>query len=127
MSEEPDPERVQRGARERQSARADHSESILEAVGRHLGEIEYPVTGEELSAQYSIDEMDLPNETESLGDVFDRLTNEEFASEAEARERIYGELTGEAGGPSEANPERAVQDLDEEAQSGPTESGAEDR
>lgn len=127
MSEDPDPERVQRGAKERQSARADHSESILEAVDRHLGEVAYPVTGEELSAQYSIDETDLPNETESLGDVFDRLTNEEFASEAEARERIYGELTGEAGGPSEANPERPIRDLDEEVQGGPTDGGTRDR
>ncbi|PSQ10454.1 hypothetical protein BRC93_09575 [Halobacteriales archaeon QS_5_70_15] len=54
----------------------------------------YPVSSAELGAEYADQPIDLPNETETVGDVFDRL-DQEFDSAAEAREALYGELTGE--------------------------------
>ena len=107
-------DRVQDRAEERTANRAETTESILEDVESHLGELEYPVTGEELATEYGSEAIDLPNETESLGSAFDRLANEQFESAEEAREAIYGELTGEAGDVHEANPERDLEALDEE-------------
>lgn len=122
--EPPDRDRAQDRIGDRKAERAETTESVLEAVERHLGELEYPVTGEELSSEYATDPVDLPNETESLGSVFDRLANEEFESAAAAREAIYGELTGEAAGRREANPERDLGRLDEERSGSIGESGA---
>lgn len=111
--ETPNRDRAQDRMSDRKADRAETTESILEDVERHLGDLEYPVTGEELASEYATDPMDLPNETESLGSVFDRLANERFESAAQAREAIYGEITGEAGGRQEANPERDLDRLDE--------------
>ncbi len=106
MSDDPPSrDRVQDRAEQRKSERADTTESILKDVETHLGEQEYPVTGEELATEYATDPIDLPNETESLGSVFDRLANEEFESSEEVREAVYSEITGEAGGRTEANPD----------------------
>lgn len=109
-------DRAQDNIDRRKSERAQRTESILEDVEAHLGELEYPVRGEELATEYSTEAIDLPNETESLGSVFDRLANEEFDSPEQAREAIYGELTGAAGDHHEANPERDLESLDEEKQ-----------
>ncbi|WP_247729356.1 hypothetical protein [Halovivax limisalsi] len=127
MTETPDRDRAQDRIGKRKASRAESTESVLAAVESHLGELEYPVTGEELSREYATDAMDLPNETESLGSVFDRLANEEFTSAAEAREAIYGEVTGEAGDRTEANPERDLASLDESESETPVDSGADDR
>ncbi len=124
MSDDSDLDRVQDRAERRQSERASTTESVLEEVERHLGDVEYPVRGEELAASYSTEALDLPNETESLGSVFDRLANEEFESPAEAREAIYGEITGEAGDVHEVNPERDLERLDEESRGSLGESGS---
>ncbi|GAB3022487.1 DUF5789 family protein [Natronobiforma cellulositropha] len=113
MSDEHDPSEVTRQANERRSSRAESTETVLEDVERRLGDIEYPVSGEELATEYALDEIDLPNETESLGSVFDRLATERFDSSAEIRETVLGEVTGEAGDPNEANPERDLERLDE--------------
>ncbi|AGB16930.1 hypothetical protein Halru_2345 [Halovivax ruber XH-70] len=113
--EEPDVDRAQDRISERKAERAEATESILADVERRLGELEYPVTGEELSQEYALGEMDLPNETESLGSALDRLVNEEFSSADEAREAIYGEITGEAGNRDEANAGRDLERLDEQA------------
>ncbi|WP_255192141.1 DUF5789 family protein [Natronobeatus ordinarius] len=120
-------DRVQDRAEERKASRAETTESILEDVESHLGELEYPVTGEELAIEYGSEPIDLPNETESLGSVFDRLANEEFDSPGEAREAIYGELTGEAGDVHEANPERDLKALDDEAGGSPSEGESDSR
>lgn len=117
-------DRVQDRAEERKASRAETTESILEDVESHLGELEYPVTGEELATEYGSEPIDLPNETESLGSVFDRLANDEFDSPEQAREAIYGELTGEAGDVHEANPERDLETLDEEKSGSLGESGS---
>ncbi|WP_126661791.1 DUF5789 family protein [Haloterrigena salifodinae] len=124
MSEDgPSRDRAQDSAEQRKSERAETTESILEEVGRDLGELEYPVTSEELASEYANEAIDMPNETESLGSVFDRLTGEQFDTPEEVREAVYGEVTGEAGSPNEANAERDLSSLDEEKQGSLGESG----
>lgn len=113
-SGEPDTERVQEHAIERQRERARTAEDIYDRVESLLGEQKYPTTSEELAVTYGDTMLDLPNETESLGSVFDRLVDERYESPAEAREAIVNELTGEADGPAEYNDERALSDLDAE-------------
>ena len=113
-NEQPDRDRVQDRAEQRQSERADHTESIFAAVERDLGELEYPVTSEELATEYATEPIDIPNETESIGSVFDRLVDEQYDSPAAVREAAYGELTGEADSPNEANLERDLDELDDE-------------
>lgn len=116
MSEDPDRDRAQNRIGERKAGRAETSEAILEAAQRHLGEFEYPITSEEIAAEYGGDPIELPNETESLGSVFDRLAGEEFDTAEEAREAVYGEITGQAGDMHEANPERDLETLEERSQ-----------
>ena len=113
MTEEPDPGRVQDRAKERQHERSESVERMVERVGALLGEHEYPVTSEELAVEYADQTLALPNETESLGSVFDRLVDERFESAEEAREAVVNELTGTAGGPDEYNDERPLSELDD--------------
>ena len=108
-------DRVQDRATERQRERAERTESILEDVERHLGTVEYPVTTEELATEYADQPIDLPNETESLGSVFDRLVDEEFDSHEEVRETVYGEIAHDVGGGGEANPGPAGETADRNA------------
>ncbi|SEW11933.1 DUF5789 family protein [Natrinema salifodinae] len=119
----PSRDRVQDRAEQRKSERAEHSESILDDVESHLGELEYPITSEEIASEYGSEPIDMPNETETLGSVFDRLANEEYDSPEEVREAVYGEITGEAGSPNEANTERDLDELDDEKQGSVGESG----
>lgn len=119
----PSRDRVQDRAEQRKSERAEHSESILDDVESHLGELEYPITSEEIASEYGNEPIDMPNETETLGSVFDRLANEEYDSPEEVREAVYGEITGEAGSPNEANTERDLDELDDEKQGSVGESG----
>ena len=123
-NDENDLSRVQDQAEDRKTSRAESTESILEDVERRLGDVEYPVRGEELATEYSLDAIDLPNETESLGSVFDRLANEQFDSAEEAREAVFGEITGEAGDVHEANPERDLESLDRQSQDALSESAS---
>ena len=116
---DPDPERVQERATERQHERVDHIEAALEGTPDLMSEDKYPTTSEELATEYADEELDLVNDTESLGSVFDRLVDERFESPQEAREAIYDELTGEAGGRAEYNDQRALEELDD-AESDPT-------
>ncbi|SDD34243.1 hypothetical protein SAMN05192552_101934 [Natrinema hispanicum] len=113
-NEHPDRDRVQNRAEQRQADRADHTESIFDAVERDLGDLEYPVTSEELATEYATEPIDIPSETESIGSVFDRLVDEQYDSPAAVREAAYGELTGEADSPNEANLERDLDELDDE-------------
>ncbi|MFC7203196.1 hypothetical protein ACFQJC_06695 [Haloferax namakaokahaiae] len=111
---DPDPERVQDNALDRQHERAEHAERIYDQIDGLLGEQKYPTTGEELAVEYEDTILDAPNETETLGDVFDRLVDERFESETEAREAIINELTGRADGLDEYNDERNLSKLDTE-------------
>ncbi|NEU59099.1 hypothetical protein [Halorussus sp. MSC15.2] len=113
MADEPDAEREQRHARERQRERTERVEDMLGEAGKMLGEHKYPATSEELATEYGDQPLDLQNETESLGSVFDRLVDERFESPEEAREAVYNEITGEAAGPEEYNDEREIAELDE--------------
>ncbi|MFD1587297.1 hypothetical protein ACFR9U_09900 [Halorientalis brevis] len=118
---DPNHERVQEQARDRTRERTDSVESMLGRVGM-LDEAKYPVTSEELAVEYADETVDLPNETESLGSVFDRLTDERFESPAEAQEAVLNELTGEQAGPEEYNDERSLENLqDDEGESDPLE------
>jgi hypothetical protein len=121
--QDPDVDRVQDRAEQRKHERAEHAESIIEHAEATLGDHEYPVTSEELAAAYADEPLDLPNETESLGSVFDRLVDERFDSPDEAREALYHELTGSAGTDAEYNDERPLEDLDEATGDDLTESG----
>lgn len=114
-SYDPDVERVQDRAVDRQHERTEHVESMLGDTGM-LDPAKYPTTSEELATEYGDEVVDLPNETESLGSVFDRLTDERFESPEEAREAIYHEVTGQAAGPEEYNEQRAVGELDDDPQ-----------
>ena len=111
-SYDPDPGRVQDNAVDRRQERTEIVEDELGRVGGMLEEAKYPVTTEELAVEYGDERIDLANETESLGSVFDRLVDERFESAEEAREAIYHELTGEATGPEEYNEQRPIDPID---------------
>jgi hypothetical protein len=112
-SYDPDHERVQSESAERRHERTETVEDILDDVGGLLQEAKYPVTAEELAVEYGDELLDFPNETESLGSVFDRPVGERFDSPEEAREAAYHELTGRAAGPEEYNEQRVVDELDD--------------
>lgn len=127
MTDEPDRDRVQDRAEQRQRDRADSVEEVAGLADDMFGEHKFPTTGEELAVEYGTQELDLPNETESLGSVFDRLSDERFESAEQAREAVYNEVTGEAAGREEYNDERALGELDEATDQELTESGGSDR
>ncbi len=111
-SPDPDTERVQERAVERQRERAQHAENIYERVDGLLGDEKYPTTSEELAVTYGDTMLDLPNETESLGDVFDRLGDERYESASEAREAVVEEVTGTAAGSTAVDSERPAAERD---------------
>ena len=108
----PDTERVQERAVERQRERAEHAENIYERVEGLLGEQKYPTTSEELAVTYGDTMLDLPNETESLGDVFDRLGDERYESAAEARDAVVEDLRDTAAGSTAGDDEEYTSGLD---------------
>lgn len=124
--DDPDVSSVQDSAKERQHERTEHVENILNGVDGLLDEDKYPTTSEELAAEYADQPIDLPNETESLGSVFDRLVDERFESPQEAREVLYRELTGPAGSSDEYNEGRDLEQLDDADAEDVTDSGASD-
>ncbi|SEW25191.1 DUF5789 family protein [Halobacterium jilantaiense] len=117
---------VQDNARERQHERSEHVEDILNGVDGLLDEDKYPTTSEELAVEYADEAIDLPNETESLGSVFDRLVDERFETPAEAREVLYSELTGPADTGDEYSEGRDLERVDDADSEDVTDSGASD-
>ncbi|QCJ47378.1 hypothetical protein [Haloprofundus sp. MHR1] len=112
---DPSHESVIESSRQRKDERADTVENIMDEMDRHLEGQKFPVRGEELAEEYGGQPDDMPNETESLGSVFDRLgQDEEYESAEEVREAVYGEVTGEAGGENEYNPDRELQEIAED-------------
>ena len=101
-------------AARRKHERAQHTEETLEAVDAVVGRSSYPTNASELNATYGDTRDDLPNETESLGDVFDRMAPEkEYETEAEARKAVLTELEGESGaGPGDRAEYRSDEELD---------------
>lgn len=108
-----DPSEAIDSATDRQRERAETVEHVLERTEADFGGLEYPVRAEELATQYGDTVLDLPNETESLGSVFDRLVGEEYESPEEVREAVTGELTGKAEGMAEGNEARNLEDAAE--------------
>ena len=100
-AEDADLDSVQDAAAERQRERADHVEDALAAVREDLGEEKYPVSSEELAATYADQAIDLPNETETLGSVFDRI-DEQFEDERAVYEAVVRELEAEERFPVDA-------------------------
>ena len=100
-------------ASERQHERAEHTENIISTMEIDFGRHEYPISSEELAMEYADQPTDLTNETESLGSVFDRLTNQKYDTPEEVRESLYNELTGTAAGTTEYNEERPLHELDD--------------
>jgi len=96
MAGDPDPERVKERARHRRQEQTEHVENILDQTEAMPGEQKYPTTSEELAAEHADQPLDLPNETESLGSVFDRLKDERFESVEDAREALHAAITGPA-------------------------------
>ncbi|MFB6120124.1 MAG: hypothetical protein ABEJ68_03295 [Halobacteriaceae archaeon] len=120
MSDESDPQtEATRSRRERDEhvrAILDQTESMLEEAHK------YPIRGEELATEYADQELDLPNETEWLGDVFDRLSDRYYEDPTEAREAVLNELTGEADDEREFNDQRELSELAEQEVEGVEES-----
>lgn len=56
----------------------------------------FPMTTEEMIAEYGEMEVELPNGNNTLGDVFSRLPDEQYESPEEAMEAAYGMLGEEA-------------------------------
>lgn len=110
---EPDDDRVMDSAERRQRDRTDHVERVLDRAEEVLRDHKYPVTSEELATEYADQPLDLPNETESMGSVFDRVVDEEFESAEQAREAMYGAITGPAGTDAEFNDQRDLEGLDD--------------
>lgn len=110
----------QESARERQRERAEAAESAAadDRFGEMLSEHKYPATSEELAVDYGQEPIDMPNETESIGSVFDRLEGERFETAEDAEEALYNELTGSEGGPGEYNDERDLEAVDESVSEG---------
>lgn len=100
---------------EHEATSSEHVEAILDATAcLDDPEHKYPVRREELATRYADHEMDLPNETESLGSVFDRLTDRRYESAVEAREAVLDELTGAEHDLREYNDERPLEPLAED-------------
>lgn len=98
--------------RDHEASLSEHVEAILEETAILAdGDHKYPVRREELATEYADHVMDLPNETESLGSVFDRLVDERYESPVEAREAVLNELTGRERNTNEYNDQRDIDPL----------------
>lgn len=112
MPDRQDDDHVEEAA-QRERERAEHTEETLAAVAAVVGRSSYPTNPSELNETYSDTRGDLPNETESVGDAFDRMaSDEEYETEEEAREAILAELEGEsAAGPGDRAEYRSDEEL----------------
>lgn len=99
----------------KEESRAERVEETMEAVEATVSHASYPTNTSKLRAVYADRKNELPNETESLADAFDRLADDEYETENEAREALLGELTGlageEHGDDAEYNSQREVEEL----------------
>lgn len=78
----------QESANERRHEQVEAVQEILDSADPALEEHAYPVSSEELAAHYGSTDVELPNETESLGSVFDRLADQEFDSPMAVKEEV---------------------------------------
>jgi hypothetical protein len=108
-------EDVTESAERRRRERAESAERASRELEGDFNEFEYPVSSEDLAIEYADREIEMANETESLGSVFDRLAGEQYDSPEQVREAVYGELTGQAGTMNEANAERDLEGMARDA------------
>jgi hypothetical protein len=108
-----DRESVQDAATRRSRERAERAERASTELEGYFGEFEYPVSSETLATEYGDQTIDMMNETESLGSVFDRLADEQYETPQEVREAVYRDISGAAGGEEEYNTERDIETIDE--------------
>jgi len=125
----------QKSSNERKHEHVEAVEEILDTVDPALEEHAYPVNSEELSAQYGETVLELPNETESLGSVFDRLEDTEYDSPMAAKEAVLHFVSAASPDPTIAGadrepqpgaqgaPREVVDDLESEAVTGSGRSG----
>lgn len=98
----------QDASRRNQRERAAAVERLLREVDPDLSAHAYPVRREDLAARYGDTAVELPNETETLGDVFDRLTDTEYETAREAKAAAIGEIAGVSVAADEYVHERSV-------------------
>lgn len=99
--------------------KSERTQELEEGLREELGAMSYPVETSDVQAAYADGRIDVPNETEALAVAFDRLTDDEtYETEQEVREELLGEITGEAGREqgdmNEYNPERDLEEIDEQ-------------
>lgn len=100
----PSKDRAQDRAERRQHERAERNERIIEHFEAVLNDVKYPVTAEEIRAEFRDAPDEVVGEEESLGSVLDRL-DDEYRNADEAREAIMEHL-GEAEHSQPAETER---------------------
>lgn len=61
-----------------------------------LADHDYPATTEQLAATHGDYELDLPNGSETIGDVFGRVDSELFQSPGEAEATLYSAVSSKA-------------------------------
>lgn len=61
----------------------------MNGTGEFIDDHEYPATTEDLIEAYGDRTLDLPNGTETVGDVLARLESETFESPEDARFAVY--------------------------------------
>ena len=61
-----------------------------------LRQHDYPATTDQLTDSYGDYELDLPNGTETLGEVLRRVESETFGTSGEAEELLYSAVSGKA-------------------------------
>ena len=68
----------------------------LNQAAELLADHDYPATTEQLAAAHGEYVLDLPNGTETLGDVLGRVDSETFHSASEAKTTLYSAVSSKA-------------------------------
>ncbi|WP_132059313.1 DUF5789 family protein [Halorussus amylolyticus] len=68
----------------------------LKRATKLLRQHDYPATTDQLADSYGEYELDLPNGTETLGDVFARVGGETFDAPGEAEATLYSAVSSKA-------------------------------
>jgi hypothetical protein len=71
---------------------------LLNGTGEVIDDHEYPATTEELIADYGDRTLELPNGTETVQEVLERLDSETFESPEDARFAVYSAVSNKAVG-----------------------------
>jgi hypothetical protein len=71
---------------------------LSNGTGEVINDHEYPATTEELIEEYGDRTLELPNGSETVGDVLARLESETFENPEEARFAVYSAVSDKAVG-----------------------------